>query len=276
VNALLEQRVAERTAAFLASEQKALAASRAKSAFLANMSHELRTPLNAVIGYAEILAEEATGRGQGELLPDLEKIRTAARHLLGLINHVLDLTKIEAGKMPVDVGELEVEELVKNVVTTARPVVEKNQNVFLVRVQPEIGRMRTDGVKVRQAVLNLLANAGKFTKDGEVRLSVESQDVKGVPGVLFRVADTGVGIPKRQQRRIFEPFVQADESTNLQYGGTGLGLALTRRFCKLLGGDVTVQSEPGKGAVFDIWLPRTAIPPRNTSGEFERVSARSG
>lgn len=275
-NELLEAKVAQRTAALYASEQRALAASRAKTAFLANVSHELRTPLNAVIGYAEMLAEDAAERGNRDLLPDLERIRTAAQHLLGLIDDVLDLAKIEAGKMSYDLSDVDVATLVATVEATARPIVEKNQNGFEVRLDPDLGSVRTDAVKLRQSLLNLLGNAGKFTRGGHVRLEVRRRAREGADGVSFVVADTGIGIPPERRDRIFEPFVQAESSTNRRFGGTGLGLSITKRFCQMMGGDVTVESEVGKGTAFEIWLPleAPAPPPSSASLPAIRLSGR--
>ena len=273
----LELKVAQRTAALHASEQRALAASKAKTAFLANVSHELRTPLNAVIGYAEMLAEDAADRGHRDLLPDLERIRTAAQHLLGLINDVLDLSRIEAGKMSYDVTEVDLAELVSVVESTARPIVEKNVNTFTVDVAPDLGSVRTDPLKLRQSLLNLLGNAGKFTHGGEVRLVARRAERGGVDGVSFRVCDTGIGIPHEKKERIFEPFVQAESSTNRRFGGTGLGLAITKRFCQMVGGDVTVESAVGEGTTFEIWLPALApaAPPSSASLPAIRLPERT-
>ena len=270
-NELLEAKVAQRTAALHASEQRARAASRAKSAFLANVSHELRTPLNAVIGYAEILAEEAAERGNRDQLPDLERIRTAAQHLLGLINDVLDLSKIEAGKMTYNLSDVDLPVLVATVESTARTIVEKNENRFTVTLEPDLGSVRTDAVKLRQSLLNLLSNAGKFTHGGEVQLAVTRRARAGADGVSFVVLDTGIGIPPGRRERIFEPFVQAESSTNRRFGGTGLGLSITKRFCQMMGGDVTVESELGKGTSFEIWLPLEAPAPPLSSASLPAI-----
>jgi PAS domain S-box-containing protein len=229
-------------------------ANRAKSDFLASMSHELRTPLNAIIGYGEMLEEEARDLGVSALLPDLAKVHEAGKHLLGLISSILDLSKIEAGKMELFVEDFALASLIREVEAVARPVVEKEGNRFEVQVKAEGVRMRADRGKVRQSLLNLLSNAGKFTKDGEIRLEVETD---GHGWIVFRVTDTGIGIGSDQMRGLFAQFRQGDSSTARRFGGTGLGLALTRRFCRMMGGDVSAESDPGRGSVFTIRLPPT-------------------
>jgi signal transduction histidine kinase/ActR/RegA family two-component response regulator len=229
-------------------------ASQAKSQFLASMSHELRTPLNAIIGYAEMLQEEAPDVGAEHLLPDLEKIHSAAKHQLGLINDILDLSKVEAGKMSLFLEEFSVKSLVDLVAETVRPLVAKNDNQLVVQCGSDLGQMRSDQTKVRQVLFNLLSNAAKFTHRGTVSLGVERlPDPAG--RVIFRVEDTGIGMSPDQLGRLFQPFTQADGSTSRKYGGTGLGLALSRKFCQLLGGDLIVKSELGKGSVFTAQLP---------------------
>jgi signal transduction histidine kinase len=240
--------------------EEAEAANRAKSMFLANMSHELRTPLNAIIGYSEMLIEEAEDLGETAMVPDLGKIRTAGKHLLGLINDVLDLSKIEAGKMELVLEPVDPRALMSDVITTARPLVEKNGNEFIVRAPDPNGPILADAMKLRQVLLNLLSNAAKFTDSGQVTLEVERQNGAGRPDeIVFRVSDTGIGMTDRQLARIFEPFVQADAMTSATYGGTGLGLSLSRRFCRLMGGDIHVESEAGRGSIFTVVLP--ARPP---------------
>lgn len=230
-------------------------ANAAKSQFLANMSHELRTPLNAVIGYSEMLSEEAEDLGAGELLPDLEKIHRAGKTLLSLVNDVLDLAKIEAGKMELYLEDVALDELVADVVATARPLVEKNGNVLAVTVTQGLGTMHADLTKLRQSVLNLISNAAKFTKDGTVALSVTRDETGAVPMAVFAVRDTGIGMTEEQLGRLFQAFSQADASTTRNFGGTGLGLALTRRLCRMMGGDVSVSSAVGTGSTFEIRLP---------------------
>jgi signal transduction histidine kinase len=239
----------------LEANEAAKQASQAKSAFLANMSHELRTPLNAILGYSEMLAEDAAAAGHADIVPDLQKIQTAGKHLLGLINDVLDLSKIEAGKMRLYLETFEVKSVVDEAAITARPLVEKNGNRLEVRCPEGLGSIREDVTKVRQVLLNLLSNAAKFTKDGLVMLDVRRE--VGIAGnwVFFRVTDTGIGMTPQQTARLFEAFGQADAGTTKKYGGTGLGLAITRKLCHLMGGDVEVESTPGRGTAFTVRLP---------------------
>ena len=233
------------------------AANRTKSEFLANMSHELRTPLNVILGYAELLEEEAEDEDRSELVSDLYKIRHAGHHLLTLINHVLDLSKIEAGKMDVYAEDFDVRSLVSEVTETVRLLMGQNANTLYLHCQPELGRMFSDPVKIRQGLLNLLSNAAKFTHGGTVTLeALREIDAHG-DWLLFCITDTGIGIAPEKMGTIFEPFVQADASTTREFGGTGLGLALTRHFCYLLGGEVTVSSVPGEGSSFTMRLPVT-------------------
>ncbi len=215
------------------------------------MSHELRTPLNAIIGYGEMLQEEAQEKGMAELLPDLGKIHSAGKHLLGMINSILDLSKIEAGKMDLFLETFAPRELIDEVVGVAKPLVEKNGNELKVDVTRAPGLMRTDRGKARQCLFNLLANAGKFTQGGTVTL--ETGDEQGF--VVIHVRDTGIGLTPEQMETLFTPFQQADQSIRHRFGGTGLGLALTSRFCELMGGDVRAESEVGKGSTFTIRLP---------------------
>jgi signal transduction histidine kinase/CheY-like chemotaxis protein/ligand-binding sensor domain-containing protein len=240
-------------------------ANRAKSQFLANMSHELRTPLNAIIGYSEMLQEEAEDLDQAGFVPDLQKIHGAGKHLLGLINDVLDLSKIEAGKMTLYLEDFDVAKLVGEVAATVEPLVQKNGNRLEVDCPADVGRMRADVTKVRQTLFNLLSNASKFTENGTIRLQVaETPDTANpdspftipAPRVTFQVSDTGIGMTPQQLNKLFQAFTQADASTSRKYGGTGLGLVISRKFCQLMGGDITVQSAPGKGSRFTVTLPR--------------------
>ncbi|HEV7869180.1 MAG TPA: ATP-binding protein, partial [Chthoniobacteraceae bacterium] len=232
-------------------------ASRSKSQFLANMSHELRTPLNAIIGYSELLREEAEDIGQESFVRDLTKIEKAGKHLLELINGVLDIAKIEAGKMDLHAETFDIATMLSEVAATVAPVVEKKGNRFEISAGPNLGTMHTDMTKVRQSLFNLLANAGKFTENGLVRIEAERMTTGGQDWVLFKVLDTGVGLSPEQTSKIFEPFTQADASTTRKYGGTGLGLAITREFSRMVGGEITVQSQPGKGSVFTLRIPVT-------------------
>ena len=249
---------------------EAEAASRAKSAFLANMSHELRTPLNAVIGYSEILAEDATDRGDDSSVRDLNKIQSAGKHLLGLINNILDLSKIEAGRMTAYLEQVDLNQLIEEVQVIIQPIVEKNGNRLIITCAANAGSMRTDLTKVKQALINLLSNAAKFTDKGEVSLVVERQTgAAGEPRVLFKISDTGIGMTEEQMGRLFTAFSQADSSTTRNFGGTGLGLAITRRFAVLLGGTVEVTSQPGVGSIFTLnLLDQTVSAPPMPAGDI--------
>ena len=234
-------------------KQAAEAASRTKSDFLANMSHELRTPLNAIIGYSQMLQEEATDDGQDGYLADLRKIENAGKHLLNLINDILDLSKIEAGRMTVFIEPVSIAGVIAEVRGIIEPLAAKNGNKLVVEGPGNISTIDSDITKLKQSLLNLLSNASKFTKEGAVTLTVA-----GGPGedmISFRVADTGIGMSPEQMGKLFQAFAQADSSTTRQFGGTGLGLAITRHFARMLGGDVTVTSELGKGSVFTLTLP---------------------
>lgn len=237
-------------------KEAAEAASYAKSQFLANMSHELRTPLNAIIGYSEMLQEEAEDLEQGSFVADLLKIRTAGKHLLSLINNILDLSKIEAGKVELHLEPFDIASLVHDVVNTIEPLLSTNANTLEVRVAPEIGAMYSDLTKVRQTLLNLLSNACKFTKEGTIAFSIACTTADTAADIVFCVQDAGIGMSAEHLAKLFQPFTQADASTTRQYGGTGLGLAITKRFCQMLGGDVTVTSTLGVGSTFTITLPR--------------------
>jgi signal transduction histidine kinase len=228
-------------------------ASRHKSEFLANVSHELRTPLNAIIGYSELLHEEAEDLGHEAYLPDLDRILSAAQHLLGLINDILDLSRIEAGKMTVFFEEFDVPSLVAGVESIVEPLVAKNHNSLVVHCPADAESMYADATKVRQALFNLLSNAAKFTQKGTVTLDVQ----RAADVVTFSVADTGIGMTEEQMARLFEAFSQAETSTAKKYGGSGLGLALSRSFARLMGGDITVTSTPGEGSTFVMTLPAT-------------------
>jgi signal transduction histidine kinase len=262
-------------------------ASQHKSQFLANMSHELRTPLNAIIGYSEMLQEEAEDSGEEAFLPDLQRINAAGKHLLGLINDILDLSKIEAGRMDVFLETFEIGPMIRDVQAIVQPLVEKHGNALTVACPDEIGAMHADQTKVRQALFNLLSNAAKFTDHGTITLRVdlapqpplrrgegETDGLLPSPsqgggvgggGISFAVTDTGIGMTEEQLGRLFEAFSQAEASTRSRYGGTGLGLAISRHFCRLMGGDLTVESTYGQGSTFTVSLPtgpvEVGIPP---------------
>jgi signal transduction histidine kinase len=217
------------------------------------MSHELRTPLNAIIGYAEMLQEDVAGLGQPTMGEDLQKIRVAGRHLLSLINNILDLSKIEAGRMDVFAETFDIAPMVQDVVSTVRPLADRNHNRLAVEAPDDAGEMHSDLTKIRQMLLNLLSNACKFTEGGVITLAVRRAQADGT--VTFEVRDTGIGMTSEQVGRMFEAFSQAEASTTRRFGGTGLGLAITRSFSRLLGGDVTVKSVAGQGSTFTLTLP---------------------
>ena len=243
-------------------------ANRTKSQFLANMSHELRTPLNAIIGYSEILQEDAADSGQEQLVPDLKKIEGAGRHLLGLINDILDLSKVEAGKMDVFIEDIDISSLLDEVKSIITPLVAKNGNKLELHLADHIGSMRTDRTKVKQCLLNVLSNASKFTQDGKLTVEVERLETDR-PMIQIAISDTGIGMSEEQLGRLFQAFSQADASTTKKFGGTGLGLAITRHFCRLLGGDITVASQVGAGSTFTITLPDQAAGPHQSTAPAE-------
>ncbi|MFV9503262.1 MAG: histidine kinase N-terminal 7TM domain-containing protein [Oscillochloridaceae bacterium umkhey_bin13] len=238
-------------------KEQAEAANKAKSGFLANMSHELRTPLNAIIGYAEMLEEDLTASEYAELVPDLQRITSSGHHLLNLINDVLDLSKIEAGRMELHPESLDLLPLVREVVATIEPLVNQRGNVLITHFDGELGRVRADPLRLRQILLNLLSNAAKFTEGGRVALHVTRDGT----WLRFTIADTGIGMNEVQLARLFQPFTQADSSTTRRYGGTGLGLAITRHFCQMMGGDIAVTSTLGHGSTFIVSLPSDPVLP---------------
>ncbi len=223
----------------------------AKSQFLANMSHELRTPLNAIIGYSEMSIEEMSDLGVPSLIPDIQKIHGAGQHLLGLINNILDLSKVEAGKSELFLETFEIPALVTEVAATLRPMISKNYNTLVIDCPDDIGSMQTDITKLRQSLFNLLSNASKFTENGTITLAVS----RAADWMTFCVSDTGIGMTPEQQAKLFQSFTQADASTTRKYGGTGLGLVITQQFCQLMGGDIQVTSAAGTGTTFTIRLP---------------------
>jgi signal transduction histidine kinase len=234
-------------------------ASEHKSQFISSVSHELRTPLNAIIGLTEMMVNSAARFGTEKALEPLQRVNRAGTHLLGLINQVLDLSKIEAGKLELNPQTVELAPLIDEVVGTARQLAEQNKNRLAVESSDDLGALTTDPMRLRQILLNLLSNACKFTKEGEVKLRVQ-RVADGRSWIELAVADSGIGMTAEQQAKLFEEFSQADASTAQRFGGTGLGLAISRRLARMMGGDVTVASEPGKGSVFTVRLPRSAIP----------------
>ena len=230
-------------------------ASQHKSQFLANMSHELRTPLNAIIGVTEMLREDAEAAKQD--LEPLDRVLGAGRHLLALINDILDLSKIEAGRMELNLETFPLAPLIGDVVKTIEPLAAKNGNRVAVQCDDTVRMMRADQMRLRQALLNLMSNANKFTERGAITIDACEQKENGRDWITLAVADTGIGMTPEQMDKLFQEFSQADASTTRKYGGTGLGLAISKRFCQMMGGDITVESEPGKGSTFTIRLPRT-------------------
>jgi len=242
-------------AALTQAKDAADAANQAKSAFLATMSHELRTPMNAILGYSEMLMEDAEDKGQEAFIPDLQKIHASGNHLLSLINNILDLSKIEAGKMDLFLESFGISRVIEDVVSTISPLVEKNANTLQVHCAADLGAMHADLTKVRQSLFNLLSNACKFTENGTITLEASRELIGGIDWIKFSVSDTGIGMAPEQMEKLFQPFVQGDASTSRKFGGTGLGMTITHRFCQMMGGEITAASEPGRGTTFTIRLP---------------------
>lgn len=255
----------------------------AKSQFLANMSHELRTPMNAIIGYSEMLQEEAIDCGKEEFTTDLQRINAAARHLLGVISDILDLSKIEAGKMDLHLESFEISSLIREVVNTVKPLVNQNGNILTVHCSADLGTMYADLTKTRQNLYNLLSNACKFTAQGTITLTVEKKQITqrlhtdlftiGSSVVIFTVSDTGIGMTPEQITKLFQAFMQADTSTTRKYGGTGLGLAIAQSFCQMMGGSIKVESEFGVGSTFTMALPAEVVISEEHSTEVAKDSA---
>jgi signal transduction histidine kinase len=238
----------------------AMEANAAKSKFVANMTHELRTPMNAIIGYTELLLEETHEKNLVKIHNDLTKIESSAKILLQLINEVLDLSKIEAGKMEIHLDSFNIQEIIESAIHTIEPMLKKNKNTLNLQCDDDLGYMVADMNRVRQTLINLLSNANKFTENGEITLQATRIKKQDVPWVIFKVTDTGIGIPQNKLRSIFSEFTQADASINRKFGGTGLGLAISQRFCRMMGGTITVNSEVNKGSTFTVQLPAKVIP----------------
>jgi signal transduction histidine kinase len=232
-------------------------ASQHKSQFLANMSHELRTPLNAIIGVSEMLREDAEALKQD--VEPLDRVLGAGRHLLALINDILDLSKIEAGRMELQLEDFALAPLIDGVVKTVEPLAAKNSNQLVARCDGAIGPLHADSMRLRQALLNLLSNANKFTERSTITVHALQAQENGRDWITIAVADTGIGMTPEQMGKLFQEFSQADASTTRKYGGTGLGLAISKRFCELMGGDITVESEVGRGSTFTVRLPMMAV-----------------
>ena len=255
----------EKNSLLIESQKAAEAANAAKSTFLANMSHELRTPLNAIIGYSEMLIEDAEDENE-DFIPDLDKINGSGKHLLGLINDILDLSKVESGKMELYLEEFELEKVMSEIEATIKPLIEKNHNSLIINYDSNIGTIFADITKLRQILLNLLSNSAKFTKEGNITVDVvDSKSMK--KGLDFIIADTGIGMSNQQVEKVFQPFTQADEKTTRKFGGTGLGLTITKMFAEMMGGDIGLTSKEGTGTTFTVTLPKTVTDKKATSSE---------
>ena len=242
------------------SQKAAEAANEAKSTFLANMSHELRTPLNAIIGYSEMLIEDAEDENE-DFIPDLDKINSSGKHLLGLINDILDLSKVESGKMELFIEEFDLEKVLNEVVSTITPLVEKNNNTLNLSINTDTKSISADITKIRQILLNLLSNATKFTNEGEIGITVV--DNPGNQSLIdFQISDSGIGMTSEQVDKVFKPFTQADEKTTRKFGGTGLGLTITKMFSEMMGGGITLSSVINEGTTFTVTIPKIVIDPK--------------
>lgn len=251
----LEQLVEERTKDLAIARDKAMAASEAKGEFLANMSHELRTPLNAIIGYSELVQEDIVSGDSKASIRDLDKIIASGKHLSDLIKGILDLSKIEAGKMDVEYTTFDVMPFINQTIDSVRPLMQEKNNTFELKISKDVASITADQTKLRQSILNLLSNAAKFTSNGTIRLEVLQAVSGGDSWIIFSVTDTGIGISEEKQEELWDVFTQADSSTTREYGGTGLGLAISKKFCEMMGGSISLESKVGKGSTFTIKLP---------------------
>jgi CheY-like chemotaxis protein/nitrogen-specific signal transduction histidine kinase len=257
---MLEQ-IQTRDAELTVAKELAEEANLTKSSFLANMSHELRTPLNAILGYSEMLIEEAAEQGDESTADDLKRIHGSGKHLLALINDILDLSKIEAGKVELYLETFSIRTMTEDVVTTVMPLMLKNNNTLAADYQADLGTMHADVTRVRQILLNLISNAAKFAKDGRVTFAIRTEITDGVDWIVFTIIDTGIGMTEQQLASLFQAFTQADASTTRKYGGTGLGLAISRRLARMMGGEITVESKAGSGSTFTVRIPRVPVVP---------------
>ena len=270
VGVTIERKIAHKISV---AKETAEAANKTKSNFLANMSHELRTPLTAILGYNEMLIEEAVSDDNTHYLSDLKKVKIAGQHLLSLIDDILDLSKIEAGKMEVNLEHFALKPLIEEVYNTVLPMLDKNNNTFLLDYDDNISIIKADLTKIRQILFNLLSNAGKFTDDGLIKLSVMSEKIDSENWVVLSVKDTGIGMSREQLNKLFISFSQAEEVTQRKYGGTGLGLSITYRLCELLGGSINVDSVPGVGTTFTVRIP--AVVSSQSTPEIEPKAVNS-
>lgn len=275
----LEDKVRERTEELVETlgeleikRDEALEANRTKSLFLANMSHELRTPLNAIIGYSEMLEEEAEDFGYENLVPDLKKIQSAGNHLLSLINDILDISKIEAGAVELYLEDFELEDLIDEIAMTVQPLIQKNNNKIKLDFTNDLGTVRSDMTRIRQILANLLSNSAKFTENGTVSLISRRFDKNGADWIEIIVQDTGIGMTPEQQEKIFTEFMQADASTTRKYGGTGLGLPISRHYAKMMGGSLTVSSVVDEGSRFTVQLPAKLTSPKRRTSEIQQIT----